>query len=118
MKVILFAFIIMPLQSLAMNISCASNVSDDIEKTVFLNQVADCDMRGHEYCERIKASLPLAYNMMCQKPRDSIADFVCSIIEETDGIASSNVILELLECHCGSPVGMVTTQQQNKLLNR
>lgn len=102
MKILLFAFAFATVTTFAMDVTTVRNYNNDKAKTEFLNRLAACNVLEHAHCQRIKAHLPIAYNIMCQKPQDSFADFLCDLISTLPGNNSSNVIVESLECHGGN----------------
>ena len=106
MKLTVLILSILCMNITAMNVTTLANFDKDQEKTDFLNKVAACSIVEHEHCQNIKANLPMAYTVMCRRPQDSYANFLCDVIYELNGQASSDIILELLECQGGNSVAV------------
>ena len=104
MKLIVLTLSMICMSTPAMNVTTLRNYDEDQEKADLLNRLASCSLLEHSHCQHIKANLPLAYNIMCQRPQDSYANFLCDVVKEIYGSRFENITVELLECQGGKSV--------------
>ena len=107
MKIVLAILVSFSLNICAMNVTTQQRFDDNKQKTEFLNRLAGCNILEHTHCQRVKEQLPVAFRILCERPQDSFANFLCDLklVHRHSHQNSEEAILDVLECH-GDPEGL------------